>query len=162
MTTVHNFFTRPVRYTMQARGKILDGNETVSDAVDTMKECDIGFVIVKLDDGKVGVVTESDLVFKVIGAALDPKKTRLKDVATRDPVTVNQNMSLEYALKCMRDKKVRRLIVVDNKNIPVGRLDQKFFFRSLVNVATGGSDLVSHSWIERYINDIVEHNVSVK
>jgi len=162
MTAVHNFFTRPVRYTMQARGKILDGNETVSDAVDTMKECDIGFVIVKLDDGKVGVVTESDLVFRVIGAALDPKKTRLKDVAPRDPVTVNQNMSLEHALKCMRDKKVRRLIVVDNKNIPVGRLDQKFFFRSLVNVATGGSDLVSHSWIERYINDIVEHNVSVK
>jgi CBS domain-containing protein len=108
------------------------------------------------------VVTESDLVFRVIGAALDPKKTRLKDVATRDPVTVNQNMSLEHALKCMRDRKVRRLIVVDNKNVPVGRLDQKFFFRSLVNVATGGSDLVSHSWIERYINDIVEHNVSVK
>jgi CBS domain-containing protein len=49
---VHKFFTRPVRYTMQARGKILDGNETVSDAVDTMKECDIGFVIVKLDDGR--------------------------------------------------------------------------------------------------------------
>ncbi len=162
MTTFHNFFTRPVKYTMQAKGKIMDGEETVSEAVQVMKENDIGFVIVDLGDGKVGVVTESDLVFRIIGAALDPKKTLLKDVATRNPVMVNQNMSLEYALKCMRDRKVRRLIIVDDKNAPVGRLDQKFFFRTFVNVATGATNSVSTHWIERYINDIVEHNVSAK
>lgn len=158
--SIHNFFTKPVRYIMQEKVKVMEPQITVSEAVEFMKANSLGFVVVELSPGKLGIVTENDLVFRVIGAGRDPKKTPLSEVATPDPVTVPQSASLEHALKLMRDRKVRRLIVVDENKRPVGRLDQKFFFSSFVNVATGAPDSECKSWMERYIHDIMDYNVA--
>lgn len=160
MSNVHSFFTKPVKYIMQGKGKVLESGDTVFEAVGLMKENGMGFVIVMMEDGKAGIVTLSDLVFRVIGELMDPKKTPLKEVATRNPATVNQNSSLELAFKLMRDKNLMQLIVVDDNGKPVGRLEQKFFFKSFVNIALGDDDSAEQSWVNRYIHDIVDHNVN--
>lgn len=160
MSTIHNFFTKPVKYIMQERGMLMESGDAVLEAVEFMKKNDAGFVIVKLDNEKFGIVTESDLAFRVLGEMRDPKKTLLEEVVTKNPTTINQNASLELAFRLMRDKNLRRLIVVDDYGKPVGRLDQKFFFRSFVNVATGSDDSEGQSWVNRYIHDIVDHNVN--
>lgn len=160
MSNVHSFFTKPVKYIMQGKGKVLESGDTVFEAVGLMNENGMGFVIVMMEDGKAGIVTLSDLVFRVIGELMDPKKTPLKEVATRNPATVNQNSSLELAFKLMRDKNLMQLIVVDDNGKPVGRLEQKFFFKSFVNIALGDDDSAEQSWVNRYIHDIVDHNVN--
>lgn len=99
-------------------------------------------------------------MFKVIGKCMDPKTTLGKEMATVDPITITKDSSLEQALKIMRDKNLRRLIVVDDRGSPVGVLDQNVFFASLANVVLRAHFGESKTWMERYIHDIVDYNMA--
>jgi CBS domain-containing protein len=109
----------------------MNGNQSVAEAVECMKENNLSYTSVSLPGHKRGIVTERNFVFKVIGKCMDPKTTLLKEVATVDPITITDDSSLERALKIMRDKNLRRLIVVDGRGSPVGVLDQGYFLQSL-------------------------------
>lgn len=153
-----SFFTKPIKYCMRLNVITLKGEDTVSDAIKLMREQDAGCVTVLLCDGKIGIVTEKDLMFRVLEGSKDPKTTRLEDVATRNPITVSENSSLEKALRIMRDKKLRRLIVVNMSNKPVGTMDQRMFFSALVNVLLEEpvTTIPCKGFVDRYIHDIVE------
>src|SRR5512136_1947234 len=120
MVRALSFFTKPIRYCMQLDVFTLKGNNLVSEALKLMKEQNLGCVTVLLDDGQLGIVTERDMMFRVLAESKNPETTKLKDVATKNPITVSENSSLENALRIMRDKKLRRLIVVNKDNKPVG------------------------------------------
>lgn len=154
-----NFFTKPIKYTMRLCVITLKGDDTVSDALELMKRHNSGCVAVLMGGGALGIVTERDMMFRVLAESRNPKETRLKDVATPNPVTVTENSSLESGLRTMRDRRLRRLIVVNRENKPVGTLDQRMFFSALVNVLVEEPELAfsGRGFIERYIQDIVEN-----
>lgn len=158
MVKALNFFTKPIRYCMQLDVFTLKGDNTVSEALRLMRERNSGCVTVLLDEGQLGIVTERDMMFRVLAESKNPEMTKLKDVATKNPITVSENSSLENALRIMRDKKLRRLIVVNKNNKPVGTMDQKMFFSALVNVLLEepGSTMPCKGFMDRYIRDIVE------
>ena len=97
----------------------LDASEPVLEAAKRMKEHDIGDVIV-LDDGQVcGVVTDRDIVVRVLADGRDASQTPLAEVCSRDLVTVAPGDDLTAAGDLMRDRAVRRVPVVENGK-PVG------------------------------------------
>ncbi len=97
----------------------LDASEPVLEAAKRMKDHDIGDVIV-VDGGQVcGVVTDRDIVVRVLADGRDASQTPLGDVCSRDLATVSPSDDLTAAGDLMRERAVRRVPVVENGK-PVG------------------------------------------
>jgi CBS domain-containing protein len=97
----------------------LDSSETVVEAARRMKDQDIGDVIV-VEGGEIcGVVTDRDIVVRVLAEGRDPGQTRLGDVCSRDLATVSPNDDLTAAGDLMSERAIRRVPVVENGR-PVG------------------------------------------
>jgi CBS domain-containing protein len=97
----------------------LDASETVGEAARRMKAEDIGDVIVVQDGRICGVVTDRDIVVRVLAEGRDPNQTQLGDVCSREVATVSPDDDLTAAGDLMRDRAVRRVPVVENGK-PVG------------------------------------------
>ncbi|WP_333714909.1 CBS domain-containing protein [Yoonia sp.] len=110
-------------------------DQTVAEAVAAMSDKNYGCVVVVDDDEKViGIVTERDVMNKLVGKGLDPKKTKLADIMTRDPRLAKETDDMIDWLRMMSNERFRRLPVVDDQ----GRVKAVF---------TQG-DFVSYTWPE--------------
>ncbi|TFL17349.1 CBS domain-containing protein [Jannaschia formosa] len=106
---------------------------TVSEAVAAMSDKNYGCVIVTDPDDKViGVVTERDVMNKVVGRGLDPTTTKLSEVMTENPRLARETDQMLDWLRIMSNERFRRLPVVDKD----GRVKTVF---------TQG-DFVSYTW----------------
>jgi signal-transduction protein with cAMP-binding, CBS, and nucleotidyltransferase domain len=92
-------------------------------AAQVMRDEAAGDVIVVDTEGKVvGVVTDRDLTVRVIAAGRDPASTKVGEVMTPDPTTVDALVEVEEAERIMRERLVHRLPVVDRDGTPLGML----------------------------------------
>lgn len=97
----------------------------VTEAAKTMKTNRIGsLVVIDGNEQVVGVITERDLVHRVLGENRDPKTTQIGEVMSKNIITVGPYVSLIEALKIMRKNDVRRLPVTRNKKL-VGILTER-------------------------------------
>jgi CBS domain-containing protein len=84
---------------------------SVTNAVRKMNSHAIGCLLV-IDDGRtVGVFTERDVLTRIIEPGLDPAETKVGEVMTRDPVSIDQEATLEEAMAVMRTRRFRHLVV---------------------------------------------------
>jgi CBS domain-containing protein len=87
-------------------------------AAQQMKSSQHGFVIVTDKERKpVGVVTEWDIVSKVVAEGKDPKEVRLGQLMTRDLITVAPEVGIDELSQFMATKGVRRLLVVEDGEV---------------------------------------------
>ena len=97
---------------------------TVSEAARLMKERGVGAAMV-VEEGKlVGLFTERDALFRVVAQALDPNATRLADVMTRDPRTIDPDKPFPHALHIMHQGGFRHVPVVEDGK-PVGMVSAR-------------------------------------
>ncbi len=90
----------------------LEVEASVSEVAKLLVSKGVGYVIV-LDKGKpYGIVTEYDLVSKIIAADKDPKKVTLKQIASTPLITVDPDQDLLKASEVMQTKGIKRLPVV--------------------------------------------------
>jgi len=90
----------------------LDDRCTVTEAARTMRAADIGPILVTRAD-RLGIVTDRDIVTRVVAEGRDPDAVTLGELATWDPVCVSSDESIETVIQLMRDRAVRRVPVVD-------------------------------------------------
>ena len=111
--------TIKVRDVMTPNPVALPTSATVSDAAKAMRDSDIGAVAVS--DGKkvCGIVTDRDLVIRALADGQDPRKVKLDEVCSRDPLSLNPEDDIDQAVHIMREKAIRRLLVMDGSK-PVG------------------------------------------
>ncbi len=106
---------------------------SVADAVAAMSERNYGSIIVVDDDEKViGVMTERDVMKRLVHAERSAKETRVEDIMTRDPRVARETDQVLDWMRIMSNDRFRRLPVVDDD----GRIKAVF---------TQG-DLVSYTW----------------
>ena len=124
-----------VRHAMTARPVTASPDMNAEDAAGLMVANDIGVVpVTDQDDRLVGVVTDRDLVLRVIAERKDPGSVRLGDIATtRGIETVSPDMQLCDARALMAERGIRRLPVVKEGRL-VGML-------SLGDVAVGSASM---------------------
>jgi CBS domain-containing protein len=92
----------------------IDEGSTVKEAADVMNRFEIGCLIVT-DNGKaVGIITERDLLKRVISQAKNSRRTKVSVVMSRPIIVVEPDMDLEEAAKLMFKLKIKKLPVVDN------------------------------------------------
>ena len=90
------------------------GNEKVSQAIAVMADKNYGsVVIVDSKDKVVGIVTERDIVKKLVNNNMSPKTTKLEDIMTLNPRVANENDDVVDWLRIMSNDRFRRLPVVD-------------------------------------------------
>ena len=100
-------------------------NDTLVDAARKLADLGVGSLpICGEDDRLKGMLTDRDIVVKVLAQGKDPSSTKCGELATQDEVvTIGADDSIEEALRTMIDHKVRRLPVIDGKRM-VGIISQ--------------------------------------
>ena len=95
-------------------------SETAADVARRMRDFHVGCVVVVREARVVGILTDRDLVLRVMAEGRDPLETRVEDVVTYDPSTLDRTDGIETALRLMRERCVRRLPIVDRDGRVVG------------------------------------------
>jgi predicted transcriptional regulator len=91
-------------------------------AAELMRDESVGSIVVVEDEEPVGVVTDRDLVTRVMAANRDPREVTLREVMSVAPIFLSKQRSLDEAVNTMKEFGVRRLPVVDGHNRPIGVL----------------------------------------
>ncbi|MFO0761284.1 MAG: CBS domain-containing protein [Byssovorax sp.] len=95
---------------------------TVLEAAERMKAEKIGAMVV-LDDGRlVGIISERDIVSRVVAKRLAPEHTRVSSIMTTHVITIHVGESKDEALERMHRAKCRHLPVVDRAERVVGMI----------------------------------------
>ncbi|MGH8729355.1 MAG: CBS domain-containing protein [Burkholderiales bacterium] len=100
--------------------KAVRPNATLTEAANIMLAEDVGSLPVYDDAKIVGIVTDRDITVRGTAKGLDPKQTRVSEVMTRDIHTCPAGYDVKEASKLMEDKQIRRLVVMDTDNRPIG------------------------------------------
>ena len=106
-------------------------NESVLDAAKKMKQLDVGFLpICGEDDRLKGMITDRDIVLKVLADGRDPGETKAGELGEGKPVTIGADDSVKEALETMKEHAVRRLPVIDGHTL-VGIVSQGDLAKSI-------------------------------
>ncbi len=103
-----------VRDVMSRNVKTVRPDDTVHQAVQKMVKFDIGSVIVINSGRPVGIVTDTNILQRIVEPRLDPATVWVKDIMTSPLTTVDENTPLEEAARIMAEKKINRLPVLRN------------------------------------------------
>ena len=104
-------------------------SETVSEIASLMVNGNVGAVIVMRDNEPLGIVTERDLVRKVIYAGRDAREIVAQEIMTSPLITISYDRTTEEALDIMQHNHVRRLVVLKGESM-VGLLTERRLLRA--------------------------------
>lgn len=93
---------------------------TLRDVAHAMKKEDIGAVTVEKNGEAIGFVTDRDIVIRGLTMERSPLEVRARDVMTDRLVSISRDATTDEALEAMREKQIRRLLVVDEDQKVVG------------------------------------------
>jgi CBS domain-containing protein len=125
----------------------LPEDSIVYDAVRTMKDRGISSILVRSVSSSeknplvTGIVTERDILYRVIGGNKGPYKTILRDVMSSPLVTIDEGASVTEAISLMRSLKIRRLLVVRREKTKEVQLGLVTLMSIIGNVPTESLDL---------------------
>jgi len=106
--------------------------ETVQVVADRMRQRNVGtMIVVDRERRPVGIVTDRDLVTRVLADRRDPAETTIEDVMSKNPTSVTANGAKDISLLLMKDGGFRRIPVVDDERRLVGVLSLDDVLRTL-------------------------------
>jgi CBS domain-containing protein len=94
--------------------------QTIYEAAKKMAELNIGsLVLIPKENSKqpIGIITERDIVTRVIAQGKDPKKALVSDNASRPVVTVSPSFDVSESMKTMAKLNIRRIVIVENNEV---------------------------------------------
>ena len=132
---------KTARDIMTPECKCVGENDTVLDAAQQLAEHDVGAMpICGEDDRLKGMLTDRDIVVKVLAQGKDPSSTKVSELATQgEVVTIGADDPIDEVLRTMTEHKVRRLPVIDGHQC-VGMISQADVATNVEEVQVG--DLV--------------------
>jgi CBS domain-containing protein len=131
---------KTARDVMSHNVECVQENDTVLDAAKRLAELDVGAMPICGEDNRLkGMLTDRDIVVKVLAKDRDPASTTAGELAQGKPVTIGADDSVDEALQTMAQHKVRRLPVIDGHDL-VGIVSQADLARAIDEEKVG--DLV--------------------
>lgn len=106
-----------VRDVMAKNVKTVKTGDTVHAAVQKMNKFDIGSVIVTASGRPVGIITETNIMRRIVGPRMDPATIWAKDIMTGPLITIDPNADLTEAAKLMADNNINRLPVMEGDKL---------------------------------------------
>ena len=127
---------RYVRDIMKSDVVSMPATKTIHEAAKEMASKSISCVIVTERKKPVGIVTERDLVRKVIAKEKSTEGLLIKDIMTKNPITVKPDTSIVDAARMMKRNKIRRFPIIE-KGVLVGIITE-------TDILYGMNDMVRH------------------
>jgi CBS domain-containing protein len=109
-----------VRDIMTSDVEVIAPGDTLEQAAGKMKELDIGPLPVCEGRRVVGMLTDRDITVRATAAGCDPKTTPVCDTMSRDIACCREDDDVQYAARLMKEKQVRRLLVMSGAGELVG------------------------------------------
>jgi CBS domain-containing protein len=122
-------------------------NATVKKAAQLMNKHEIGCVIVVNKQKPVGIVTERDMINRVINKSINPEETRVSTIMSQSLIDASPNMCAGDAAKLMLERNIKKLPVVENGHL-VG----------LVSL----TDLIRSEGVIEFLNGLALNGVSMR
>jgi CBS domain-containing protein len=122
---------KKARDIMTPEAQCVGENDTVLDAAKRLAELGVGAMpICGEDDRLKGMLTDRDIVVKVLAQGKDPESTTAGELGEGKPVTIGADDSATEALRTMAEHQVRRLPVIDGHDL-IGMVSQADVARNL-------------------------------
>ncbi|MFJ8917606.1 CBS domain-containing protein [Amycolatopsis sp. NPDC102389] len=122
---------------MTADATCVSASDTVLDAAKKMAAESVGAVPICGEDGKLkGMLTDRDIVVKVLAEGKDPRALHASELAQGEAVTIGADDDAEEIMRTMANHKVRRLPVIDGDKL-VGIVAQADVAKALPNPDSG-------------------------
>jgi CBS domain-containing protein len=100
-----------IRDVMAKKIKTVKPDDTVHAAVQKMNKFDIGSVIVVSSGRPVGIITETNIMRRIVEPRMDPTTVWAKDIMSSPLTTIDENAAVEEAAKIMAERRINRLPV---------------------------------------------------
>lgn len=124
--------TLKIRDVLESGVVTLDGELSAKEALDVMLKNQVWSVVVSVKGLPSGVVTERDLLRRVIAKNYSLDKVKLREIMSCPLITIGPDEPLGKAWDLMIEKRVRRLYVIENGKI-IGRVTQTGLFQKLLD-----------------------------
>ncbi len=132
--------SKTAREVMTGDAQCIGEHDSVLDAAKRLSDLGVGAMPICGDDQRLkGMVTDRDIVVKVLAEGRDPGSTEAGELGEGKPVTIGADDSVEDAVRTMKEHKIRRLPVIDGHDL-VGIVSQADLARSIDESQVG--DLV--------------------
>jgi CBS domain-containing protein len=123
----------PVSLSMRQNPVTVSLLQPVSGLTYMMITEDIGAVIVLDKELPIGIITEKDIIDRVVTPGKDVYKTCAKDIMSKPLITIESHSMLKEALELMKKKKIRRLVVIKENSV-VGLVTERRLLAKIVNL----------------------------
>ena len=133
-----------VRDIMSKKLIMMSPRETVFAAIKLMVENNISGVVVEDAKKAVGIITMKDICRRVLSEERDMYKTQVGDVMTSPVVTVNGLTAVEVAASTMGEKRLKRLVVIDDQNRAIGIVTVMDLVSNLPHLV----DVMFQTWVK--------------
>jgi CBS domain-containing protein len=131
---------KTAREIMTGGADCIGENDSIVEAARRLAELDIGAMPICGEDNRLkGMLTDRDIVVKVIAQGKDPNGTKAGELGQGKPVTIGADDSIDEAMRTMTEHKVRRLPVIDGHDL-IGVISQADLAKNIDEAQTG--DLV--------------------
>ncbi|HTL46467.1 MAG TPA: CBS domain-containing protein [Verrucomicrobiae bacterium] len=108
---------------MTTHVQTIEPEATLQEAAEEMRNWDVGALpVCDKANTAIGFITDRDIVVRAIAKGLDPVKTQVKEVMSAEVLSCPASYDLERAVGIMKEKRVRRMIVTDTNNSPIGMI----------------------------------------
>jgi len=101
-----------VRDVMSENVRTVRSNSTVTEAVRKMNKFEIGSVVVVEGDRSIGIITERDILRRVLEVTMGAEAMKAKEIMSSPLTTVNDEATVEEAARVMTDRRIKKLPVV--------------------------------------------------
>jgi CBS domain-containing protein len=108
---------KSIKEVMTSDVRACEPSASVTEVAKLMAREDVGPIPVVEEGRLVGIVTDRDLVVRVLAEGRDPQTTTVGEIASRDVVTVSPDEDLDRALQLLAQHQVRRLPVVEGDRL---------------------------------------------
>ncbi|KUO42530.1 MAG: hypothetical protein APZ16_04360 [Candidatus Hadarchaeum yellowstonense] len=142
----------PVREAMRTEVLTVIKGTNVARAAKLMAKNDVGSIVVVEGKKPVGILTEKDLLMKVVSEDLKPSKVRVGKIMSAPLITIDPDADIVEAAKIMASNKIRRLPVVKN-----GKLVGIVTSSDITAISPALSELMAHP--ERTTEERVDQSV---
>jgi CBS domain-containing protein len=109
--------TISVRDVMVKDVRMVRMDTSVQEVVATMNKFDISSIIVMQGERPVGIITERDILRRIIEQSLAPQETQAKYIMTTPMITVQETVSIDEAARLMAKRKIKKLPVMNGDKL---------------------------------------------
>lgn len=130
-----------IRDFMTSEPCTIDAGKSVAYAAKMMRDEDVGLAPIVEGDKLIGMLTDRDIAIRIVAEGRNPDQVTVREVASKQVVTIDPQQDLDEALRIMAKHQVRRLPVVEEDGKLVGVVAQ-------ADVAREGDDKQTGKLVE--------------